>query len=80
MVELFDSLAGHTRFTHFCAVFNCTLQQTMEEPSAFVQFGDSRSNRSRDVRAAHFLMDDERTNDYDADEHRSSHRAELHIY
>ena len=25
-----------------------------------VQFGDSRSNRSRDIRPAHFVMDDER--------------------
>ena len=25
-----------------------------------VKFGDSRSNRSQDIRAAHFVMDDER--------------------
>ena len=24
--ELFDSLAGRTRFAHFCAVFNCIVQ------------------------------------------------------
>ena len=29
VTELFDSLAGRTRFTHhFCSVFNCILQPT----------------------------------------------------
>ena len=28
MAELFDSLAGRTRFTHFCAVFNCVCSRS----------------------------------------------------
>ena len=27
VTELLDSLAGRTRFTHFCEVFNCILRQ-----------------------------------------------------
>ena len=37
-----------------------------------VKFGDSRLNRSRDIRAAHFVVDD------DAGVRRSSHMAERH--
>ena len=40
-----------------------------------IKFGDSRSNRSRDIRAVHFVMDDNDA-DADADERRSSHKAQ----
>ena len=39
-----------------------------------VTYGDPRSNRSRDIRAGHFLMDDERTTTTPADaDHHVSH-------
>ena len=53
---------------HFCAVFNCILQPTLSNYSdsysvrlcvgvdIHVKFGDSESNRARDIRAAHSVM------------------------
>ena len=63
MAELFDSLAGRTRFTHhFCAVFNCILQPTGSNerrpirqicgPVASdnrVKFGDPRLDLSQEI-------------------------------
>ena len=60
MAELFDS-AGRTRFTHFCAVFNCILLQTGNSaisgrfmrpavPDKRVKFRYPHSKRSREIR------------------------------
>ena len=59
VAELFDSLAGQTRFVHhFCAVFNCILQLVTSNPADLwgpvvpdncVKFGDHRLNLSREI-------------------------------
>ena len=67
MAELFDSLAGRSvlrTFVQYLIVF-CNRAETASNvisgrflrqfvPDKGVKFGDSRSNRSRDIRAAHF--------------------------
>ena len=37
VTELFDSLAGRTRFTHFCAVLGCILQPSEAMFGRFVR-------------------------------------------
>ena len=67
--QIIRLFAGQTRFTHFRAVFNCILQPTGSHSVALewfgmnvrIKFGDSGSNPSWDIRAARFVMDDERT-------------------
>ena len=63
MAELFDSLAGRTRFTHnFCPVFNCNLYRPEATsdvissnsvdpivPDKLVKFGDPNLNLSRKI-------------------------------
>ena len=65
MASLFDSLVGHFR-----RVFGDSFRSEPDSDvvysagiewvglDVFVKFYDHRSNRSRDIRAVHFVMDD----------------------
>ena len=72
MAKLFDCLFGRTRFTQFVQyliAFCSKLEAAGDVISSavvelvgvdfIVKFGDSGSSGSRDIRTAHFVMDDD---------------------